>query len=608
MCGVVAVASWRRAVGAELGRGVAALAHRGPDGSGTWCDPLQRAALGHTRLALVDRGGGAQPIASEDGQVVAVVSGEIYEHARLRAELEARGHRFRSASDSEIVVHAYEQDGDAFVERLRGEFAIVIWDARAGRLLAARDRFGVRSLVFAEHDGALWIASETKALFAMGVPAAWAEDALHQACLLQYPPVGRTLFRGVRELAPGQLLMADAEGQRVRTWWDCDFPREGAHEAVTREELAAALEDAVRVRLHGEGRICVQLSGGVDSSAVAALARPEARACFTVGFAGVHDESAAAESVARRLGLDWHGVRLDADTLAAAFPRAVAHADALVINAHAAAKYSLSRAMRDAGYRVVLTGEGADEVFAGYAHLRRDRLLERGADAAELARLAASNSASAGLMLPAGDGIPLDAVRAQLGFVPSWLQSKATLGWRVAQLLAPAFRSAYAERFLEGIDVAQLAGRTRIDVAAYSWCKTALAGYILATLGDGMEMAHSIEGRTPFLDHHLFELARRIPPDDKLGPHGKGALRAALEGTLPRDVCARPKHPFLAPPIAGHPALMDVLRSPSRFFDRAAVARVCDAYPGWSEHERVAWEPALLLIASATILERSRRL
>jgi asparagine synthase (glutamine-hydrolysing) len=627
VCGVAGVVGERGPVDrAALGRALGALGHRGPDGAGTWACGAGRAALGHARLAVVDPAGGAQPVASEDGLVVAVVNGEFYDFEALRCDLEGRGHRFRTGGDSEALVHLYEERGPDCLEALRGEFAFLLWDARARLLFAACDRFGVRPLCYAEHGGALWFASEAKALFAAGVPAAWDETSLAQAAQMQYPAPGRTLFRGVRALEPGHLLVASGGAARARAYWDLDYPLAGERPAPADGEAAeavrAALVDAVRVRLRADVPVAFQLSGGLDSGAVVAIAAGLGRAtppCFTVGFDdAAYDERSRAAELAAHVGAEVRVVEAPAAALVDAFGPAVEHGEGLAVNGHVAAKFLLSRAVRAAGYKVVLTGEGADEVFAGYAHLRHDHWAQ-GAGAAEaLARLAADNGASAGLMLPDGPGLPLDAVGARLGFVPAWLEAKASLGRRVASLLAGGGRAlegfdAY-RHLLAGVDVGgQLRGRERAHQSLYLWTKTALGGYILRTLGDGMEMAHGVEGRPPFLDHRLFEVARALPVGAKIRAGvEKHVLRAAVGPLLPQSTRARPKHPFLAPPFAGvaRELLRDVLRPPHlpALFDGARVAAALDGLDALPAGERRALDPALCLAASAALLQRRYRL
>lgn len=626
MCGIVGFARDEGEVeAAVLGRALAALRHRGPDGEGRWLSADRRVALGHTRLALVDPAGGAQPIVSEDGAVVAVVSGEFYDHHALRAELRGRGHRFRGGSDSEVLVHLYEERGPAAIELLRGEFALLLWDARERLLLAARDRFGVRPLCHARVGDAWIFASEAKALFAAGVPAAWDEEALFQATQMHYHDGDRTLFRGVAQIEPGHLLIVRGGRGRGRAYWDLDHPREEALARLDDREaearVRAALDEAVRLRLAAEAPVCFQLSGGVDSSAVVALAArhlPAPPVCYTVAFdrAG-YDEREVAAATAAAIGAEHRLVEVDAAALAAALPEAVAHGEGLAINGHIAAKFLLSRRVAEDGFRAMLTGEGSDELFAGYAHLRADAAGE-GAGEGALAGLRSAHAASAGLMLPDGDGLSLAGVRARLGFAPTWMAAKATLGRRVSGLCAAEFLREHAGRdayalFLAGVDGRQLAGRARVHQSLYLWIKAALAGYILKTLGDAMEMAHAVEGRVPFLDHHVAAVAGELAIEHHLrGGAAKHALREALRGIVPEPVRTREKHPFLAPPLglAASEAVQDVLRGRDlpRFFDAAALRRTLDDLPGLPPEERRALDPALMLVASATFLQQRYRL
>jgi len=621
MCGIVGFVAERGGIDAgALERALAALRHRGPDGEGRWVAADQAAALGHTRLSLVDKTGGAQPIASEDGAVVAVVSGEFYEHAALRAELSARGHVLRSRSDSEVLVHLYEERGAAAIEALRGEFALLLWDARERALLAARDRFGVRPLCYARLGSGWGFASEVKALLAAGVPAAWDEEALRQALGMQYHDGDRTLFKGIGQVEPGQLVVVRGERARGRVFWDLDYPREEALRSIPDDEAAEAvrsgLEEAVRIRLEAEAPICFQLSGGLDSSAVVALAgRHMARrpVCYTVAFErGGYDERALAASTAAALGAEHRLVEVGQAALVEALPAAIGHSEGLAINGHVAAKFLLSRAVAQDGFRVMLTGEGADELFVGYAHLRGDAA---GGDQGALERLRAGHAASAGLMLPEGEGLGLEAVRRRLGFVPTWMAAKATLGRRVAGLCAPELwrgreGACGFARFIDGVDGRQLVGRARVHQSLYLWIKAALAGYILRTLGDAMEMAHAVEGRVPFLDHRLAGLAGGLAIEHSLrGEGAKFVLREALRGVVPEAARTREKHPFLAPPlcVAESETVQATLReggSLPGFVDRAALRRTLDALPTMPLAERRALDPALMLIASASFLQQ----
>jgi asparagine synthase (glutamine-hydrolysing) len=638
VCGLVAWYSEERPVQAEaLHRAVSALRHRGPDGEGLWVSGDRRVALGHRRLALVDVAGGAQPLSSEDGAVRAIVNGELYGHERLLAELEARGHRFRTRSDSEVLVHLYEEHGAGCLRHLRGEFAFVLWDGRNRLLLAGRDRFGVKPLCYAQVDGGLWLASEAKALLAAGLPATWDEGAFFHAASLQYVPPDRTLFAGVRQVPPGHVVLAVDGHVRVRRYWDLDVPRlEGARPVRTEAEwvegVRERLEEAVRLRLRGDVPVAFQLSGGLDSSAVVGLAAREVAGpvhCFTLAFeAEGYDELALAEETAARVGAVLHPVRVGQEALVEGLPEAVAQGEGLAINGHLMAKHLLSRAVREAGFKVVLTGEGSDEVFAGYPHLRRDLLLEGAAGprmAERLGKLEETNLASAGVQLPEGESLPLEAVRRALGFVPGFLEAKGTLGRRVHGVLTEEYlrrfegRDAYAV-LMAGVDVeGQLEGRHRVEQSLYLWTKLALANYILRTLGDGMEMAHGVEGRLPFLDGELYDFARAVPMELKIrGPVEKYVLREAMRPYLTEAVYRRQKHPLMAPPLTlfgsarAQGLVQDVLRSRAfqaqPFFEPGKVLALLERLPTLTPRERVAQEPVLMMALTTALLQERYRL
>jgi asparagine synthase (glutamine-hydrolysing) len=352
--------------------------------------------------------------------------------------------------------------------------------------------------------------------------------------------------------------------------------------------------------------------------AAESLGRPPV--CYTVAFDRPgYDERHLAEATAAHVGAELRIVEVGPAMIAERLAEAVAHSEGLAINGHIAAKHLLSRRIRDDGVGVVLTGEGADEVFAGYAHLRRDLLEETGSSGA--GALAASNAASAGLMLPEGEGLDLGGVARALGYAPSWMAAKATLGLRVRSLLRDDFLAGHRDRdpfALLVADVerrAQLRGRARVHQSLYLWTKTALATYILRTLGDGMEMAHAIEGRLPFLDHRLFAAARGLPIDQLIrGGVEKAALRRAIGPRIPAAIRERQKHPFLAPPLAlaGAAPIQALLRGADAalpdFVDRRRLRAAVERLPSLPERARRAWDPALTLVASLCALQRRYRL
>ena len=638
MCGIVAMYSAREPIRADaLERATVRLAHRGPDGQGTWLSADHRVGLGHARLSIIDLATGAQPIAGEDEALQIVVNGEFYDFERIQRDLEARGHRLRTRSDSEIALHLYEDFGSACLRQLRGEFAFVLWDGPNDTLFAARDRFGIKPLYYTTHRGTLYLASEIKALLAAGVPARWDRAAFFQANhFLGIPPEG-SLFEGIHPVPPGHYLLASGGQVRLIRYWDFDYPaaaraRQACSDAEYADRFRHALDEAVRLRLRADVPVGCYLSGGLDSCAVLGLAaahRSEPVRAFTLTFDGapLHDEGAIAREMAAHAGADFQAIPIRQADLADHFAEATCQAETLCINGHGVAKYLLSRAVREAGYKVVLTGEGADEILAGYAHFRRDLLLHQSQGEEEqtvrqrLEQLQANNVVSRGTLLPEGEPPPLPSVGRALGFIPSWLEAHATVATRLRGLFATDFAAEFAGRdpyrtFLNGLDVAgQLTGREPVNQSLYLWSKMGLPNYILAVLGDRMEMAHSVEGRVPFLDHHVVELVRDLPMAQKVrGMTEKYVLREAARPVLSATVYRRQKHPFAAPPAALAPGerlyelMQETLRGPVMaslpFYDRANVVALLDNLPTLDIDARAALDPVLMILLSACCLHQ----
>jgi asparagine synthase (glutamine-hydrolysing) len=638
MCGLVAAALPAARLGEErVDAALACLGHRGPDAAHRWFSTDRCTVLGHVRLSVIGLHNGDQPLSNEAGDVRCVVNGELYGFRRIRAELSAEGHRFATDSDSEVALRLYEKLGGDFVHRLRGEFAVVIADQRRRCLIAVRDRFGIKPLYYAVHEGGVYIASEVKALLALGVPARWDSQAFF-AEVHSVRTADRTLFDGIYAVPPGHLLLARDGRVQLRPYWDTTFPTAAQLAADARSEadvvagFRAVLEDAVAERLVADVEVASYLSGGIDSSAVLGLAQRRTGRpirAFTIAFDDdTYGEQLLAERTARWLGSTFEPVPVTADDLAEAFPDALWHAETLVFNAHGVAKYLLSRAVRDAGIKVVFTGEGADEILAGYPPFRRDMLLHgRDAESGEnveklLTELAATNRSSRGLLTADGETAPgLGVVDTRLGWVPSAVGSFSTLAVKMYPLLDGEYLRAglranpYTE-LLDAIDVqGRLAGRDPVNQALYLWSHTNLPTYVLTFLGDRMEMAHSVEGRVPFLDHQVAEYAAQLPVHHKIrGLREKQVLREAVRDSVLPEIYDRQKHPFMAPPAreTDDPLAVfcqDTLRSTvvedQPFFDPSQIHTLMDKVAGMSPDERAAFEGVVLRVVSTVLMQQS---
>jgi asparagine synthase (glutamine-hydrolysing) len=605
MCGLVAIFSTGRPVcEAKLWRATETLSHRGPDLRRCWIDAGGRIGLGHARLSIIDFETGAQPIASENEDIRIAVNGEFYDFEKIRDGLERRGHRFRTRGDSEIALHLYQERGVESLKELRGEFAFVVWDEPNQTLFAARDRFGIKPLYYAIVGDTLYLASEVKALFAAGVSAEWDPDSFYQQ-LFVFLNQDRTLFKGVSQVPPGHYLMATSDGVRVHRYWDLDYPRitdysPDLKESECVEQLRDLLTETVRLRLRADIPVTVFLSGGIDSSAILGFASAlceEPLHAYTVSFDHAdYDESDVASETAMRSGAIHHPIPVSQRDLANHLTDAVWHAETLGVNLHGVARYLLCRALQGDGYRVALTGEGADEIFGGYIQSRQDLQISgagRGPDSS------------------------LPGVDRSLGFTPTWLH-RVALNRSVFHLLLDAdYQAQFEDRdpfalFTEQFDrQGQLEGRHPMIQSLYLWTRSILPNYTL--FAERLEMAHGVEVRLPFLDHLLFESVRFIPPGLLLRDREKHALREASRPVITETVYRRPKQPFLAPPeplsVSGpiREMAQDLFRSSVLealpFFDQAAVNALFDELPRMEGPQRQAFNSALLTVMCSCLLQ-----
>jgi asparagine synthase (glutamine-hydrolysing) len=610
--------------GGALAAATAALVHRGPDGQTTWRSCDGRVGLGHTRLQIVG-GNGAQPLRSEDGQVVAVVNGELYGWRDARRQLERHGHHFSTDTDSEIVVHLYEEHGAQLIDYLRGEFAFLIWDGQRRQLLGGRDRFGIKPLFYARTGATLVLASEAKALFAAGVIAEWDVDAAVAALHGCFAP-GSSLFRGVRQVPPGHLIRA---GNRVTTerYWRPAFPRRRAvaHDAgmeATVRHVHALLEDAIAVRMQADVPVGYLLSGGLDSSAVLGIAAARATQplrAYSVAFDGVrHDESPAAVAAATHAGAELHVVRATDAAIAEAFTDAVAQSEGLHMNAHGVARFLLSAAIHNDGVRSVMGGEGADELFAGYGFLSR-------AVAAEPTRPLAAASRLVGRLtsderaLAATSPILARAIHAAR--LPPWTIARAG-AWLSAlrSLISVDARRSTGDPYLRLARELRLhdgmLGRDPARQLLLVWLLTVFPGYHLAA--DRLDMAHAVEVRLPYLDGPLFTYVSRLSVAQlAAGGIQKGLLRRAVRRDVPASAVVAAKQPFVAPPSAAEPGtglhdvVQDLLRSGAAadvpFLDRRAAISLLDRLPRLDLSGRADVDPILVMMASAVVLQAQLR-
>ncbi len=552
----------------ELLRMAAALRHRGPDESGVYRDG--RVGLAHTRLSIVDLATGQQPLGNEDGSVQVVFNGEIYDYVELRDELERLGHVFCTRSDTEVIVHAYEEWGDDAFARFNGQYAVAIWDAPRRALVLARDTHGIRPLYVCEHAGRLYFASEVKAIFAAdrSIPRELDPEGLDQTFTFWSVVPPQSVFVGVSELLPGEVRTYGPGGVVSRAPSPPAFPagEEGSFRgsfADATHAVREALERATRLRmLRADVPVGSYLSGGLDSSLVAALglrAQGPGFATFSLRFEDAeYDETGYQREMARAIGSEHHEVVVTARDVVDVFPDVVAHTERPILRTAPAPMMLLSRLVRDAGIKVVLTGEGADEMFAGYDLFRearvrrfwsrhpesamRPRLLER------LYPYLARSPVAQHTMARQFFGRNLGrAGEPGFGHELRWRTTSA-----LKRLFSPDMRALLGGRDAIGELLAslppELQGWTPLAQDQYFELRTLLAGYILASQGDRMLMAHSVEGRFPFLDKEVVALAHSLPDRFKLNVlDEKHVLKEVARELVPPSIVARKKQPYRAP-------------------------------------------------------------
>jgi asparagine synthase (glutamine-hydrolysing) len=537
------------------------LAHRGPDAAGLFADAV--AALGHRRLSIVDLATGQQPLANEDETVWISFNGEIYNHATLRQSLERRGHVYRTRSDTETIVHAYEEWADDCVDRVRGMFAFAIWDTKKRRLLLARDRLGLKPLYWTRVGDRLIFASEIKSILESGlVPARANEAAVPELLGVRSLAGSETMFEGIFKLLPGHVLTFERGEVRCRRYWDVPVGRDIAAPERSRADdvrrFRALLEESVRLRLMSDVPLGVFLSGGIDSSAIAALmARMIAHPLqtFSVAFkARAFNELDYARQVARAIGAEGHEVVIDDRDFFGALPRLVWHEDEPIAHPSSVPLYFVSRLARE-HVTVVLTGEGSDELLAGYGRYPRALFNWRAGSIYARAMPKALRRAVASVIGRVSGRAGRYAGRSFLGVEHTaeltFFDTFAGINLsRQRMLLSPRLRALVDEERAYGASMAYFNapddGSSALDRLLYADMKTYLVELLMKQ--DQMSMAASIESRVPFLDHHLVELAAALPADRKLsGFSTKRILRDAVRDLLPREILERPKMGFPVP-------------------------------------------------------------
>lgn len=567
MCGIAGIL---RGDGSPVARDVllrmvATLDHRGPDAHGlSLRGPV---GLGHTRLSIIDLAGGLQPMSSRDGSLTVTFNGEIFNYLELREELIGLGRQFDSNSDTEVLLQAYAQWGESCVTRFNGQWAFAIWDDNLQKLFISRDRFGKRPLFYTRIGNDVLFASEIKALFAHpGVAKSIDPVSLDQLFTFWATLPARTVFRGIHQLPPAHSLTVANGELKVSRYWDFDFSTQfdGRSSDELQSDLLDRLTEAVQIRLRSDVPVGAYLSGGLDSSVTASLAKTlnRDRLCtFSVEFEDAEfDESHYQQEVVRSLGTAHQTVRCTHDDIGRVFPQVIRHTETPILRTAPAPMYLLSKIVREAGFKVVLTGEGADEILGGYdifkeAKLRR--FCSREPDSRRRQTLLKRlypymkniQSQPAAYLNAFFKVRPGDLQSPFFSHLPRWELTSKLKGFFSAEVLAASYDSDPIQE-AEALLPDAFRNWDRFSQSQYLETTGLLAGYILSSQGDRMAMANGIECRSPFLDTNIAEFAMNLPSRLKMaGLNEKHILKKATSHLVPDVIRQRSKQPYRAPDV-----------------------------------------------------------
>ena len=595
------------------------MLHRGPDSTEIF-ECRQNIVLGHNRLAIIGLDDGKQPISN--GRTSIVVNGEFYGYEKLKRDL-FPDYPWKTSSDSEILIPLYEKFGiEKALEYLDGEFAFILHDNQENIIYAARDRFGVKPLAYRESFAGIELASEVRAFQG---EKSWNLNALCTGLAMHYQNLRDTIAAGIYNVLPGHYLKIDSRQGVIleeKRWWELSWP---LFKRLNINEYEAALtfrelfSKSVKNRLRSDAKLCVALSGGIDSSSVLGMAArcmdrvPES---FTVSFpdAGemAYNELAIAKRTAAYIGSKLHEVEMPATKILELLPDAISTGEGFAVNGHISCKYALAKAVHNAGFKVMLVGEGADECLLGYSHLKVDQF-----------GISSANSLMNGTETQVGDLLMEEKFK-ELPYLPSFLKAKLSSGARIASMLTNEFRHEIFDGHAlanqqETLATFMTIASNKLEKSMGAWLATAFPTYICKVLGDSQEMHSSVEARLPFLDRELFAFVSTLQNRLKSTYYNeKKVLRDAVVGLVPNEVISRPKQPFQAPPLSfllskkdWNEKFVDLCISNSviaEIFDRQTLENYLLTIKDKTLEEQIVDEPVTMLIASAAVLSNNLKI
>lgn len=566
MCGIAGIYNFQNGQAIDqrcLESMVQQLHHRGPDGTGIKI--FKNVGLAHARLSIIDLITGDQPIYNEDQSVWTVFNGEIFNFVELRESLEKKGHKFTTQSDTEVIVHLYEEYGDDFVNHLNGQFAIALYDSKKERLLLIRDRIGIGPLFYTEYDSKVLFASEIKSLLAAStVPPELNHNALDQIFSFWAPISPETIFKNVFEVSPGQMIIIE-NGRVTKTqYWDWEFPQDGSYHTGSDDDLAEELKelliDSTRIRLRSDVPVGAYLSGGLDSSTIVSLIHNYTKnplRTFSIGFEeGSFDETNHQDALIKKYNTNHSYLKCINSDISDEFVDTIWHTETPVLRTAPVPMKKLSGLVKENNYKVVLTGEGADEILGGYDIFKEAKIRQfwvKNPDSkfrpSLLKRLYPYLDMSQGAYLKAFFGQGLDKPKHfSFSHLTRWSSTAKCKEFFSEKTKQKISTNAFDE--MEKTLPEAFSSWHYFNQAQYIEAKSLMGGYLLCSQGDRMLMTNSIEGRFPFLDHRLIEFANKLHPKTKMrGLNEKFLLKKAMQSDLPDSIAGRHKQPYRAPNI-----------------------------------------------------------
>jgi asparagine synthase (glutamine-hydrolysing) len=630
MCGIVG--TWKKKDTVQLDlmqKALQSLNHRGPDSSNIWVSYDKLVGLGHARLSIIGLDNGMQPVYNLENKIYAIVNGEFYDYAKIKERYQKSGYKFNTDTDSEIIIPLYLEYGTKMFDKLNGEFAFIIFDEKNQKMICARDRFGIKPLSYVYDKGNFYVASEIKALIALGVKAKW--DEYNSSMIFQgVPLLSNSCFENIRQVRPGHFIEICNDKITDNEYWNFSYQdnfQEYSDEeyiSLFREKLTQAIER----RLVADVPVGFYLSGGIDSSAVLALSAKLKNniQAFNISFDEKDfDEKGFAQDIANYTGVNLSSIKVTDQDITDSFSNAILHREGFVYQVNGVAKYLLSKHVFNSGYKVVLTGEGSDETLAGYPYFIEDMLncLNTEERDSLFSKLKSSREKVESAFLSKGNynHENFKVVKLKLGYMPTVWKMNFDFGSSIKNLYSASFQKKTSNfnpmhLFLEDTPISNISNAHPVNKSAYLFCKSFLPEVVLSYLGDRMEMAHSIEGRLPFLDVELVEFVNKLPINLKIrGLREKYILYEAVKDLVPLNIYQRSKHIFSAPstnntskksPLKTH--IYDVIHSQDfsdlPFFDQTKTIKLFDLMGKMEKRDNMITEASFNLILSAYYLNK----